>query len=78
MSDNQLLPVDDDSRNNHVCPSCRISFITDRPRSMCPFCGHFFDLNAELNVALRGRSNSHLVDNFDSDDNLRLPRIVST
>lgn len=60
-----------------VCRSCRISLESERPRSMCPFCGTFYNEAAEDDYNLRSRGLHQLDDSFDSEDNLRLPRLVS-
>ncbi|XP_074602235.1 putative E3 ubiquitin-protein ligase HECTD2 isoform X3 [Brevipalpus obovatus] len=74
MSDN-LIEDNENSRNSTlICPSCRISFISERPRSMCPFCGSFYDSDAEGNYILRGR-NASITESIDGENSFRLPRI---
>jgi hypothetical protein len=63
------------SNVNLTCPSCRITINPNRQRSMCPFCGHFYDPNADLDINLR--SNARIRDD-SHEETLRLPRIVST
>ncbi|KAI1301906.1 putative E3 ubiquitin-protein ligase HECTD2 [Halotydeus destructor] len=61
-----------------TCPSCRISIIASRPRSMCPFCGSFYDPNAEDDVSVRGvgsPSQSMAALQPAHEEALRLPRI---
>ncbi|XP_054168637.1 probable E3 ubiquitin-protein ligase HECTD2 [Oppia nitens] len=47
-----------------TCPSCHITLTNSRHRSMCPFCGSFYNPNVELDIGLRSdsrilRPNSH-------------------
>lgn len=73
-----------------TCPSCRISIIPTRFRSMCPFCGSFYDSAVETDIGLRSslshphslnRGNSSDVDSdvvdvtVSSVNGTRLPRI---
>ncbi|XP_054709351.1 large neutral amino acids transporter small subunit 2-like [Uloborus diversus] len=50
-----------------TCPSCRISIVPSRARTMCPFCGSFYNRAANNDVSLRRRS---------SDEPVRLPQLV--
>ncbi|KFM72857.1 hypothetical protein X975_01161, partial [Stegodyphus mimosarum] len=50
-----------------TCPSCRISIVPSRARTMCPFCGSFYNRAANNDVSLRRRS---------ADDPVRLPQLV--
>ena len=36
-----------------TCPSCRISIIPTRHRFICPFCGSFYDTEAENDIGIR-------------------------
>lgn len=73
--------------DNLTCPACRISIIPTRLRSMCPFCGSFYDPQAEEDVNIRSRLDSPrllpLTTTGGSDHHhlhpvtFRLPRIVS-
>lgn len=76
MSDNLIVDSENSRNSNLICPSCRISFISERPRSMCPFCGSFYDSDAEGNYILRGR-NASITESIDGENSFRLPRIVS-
>lgn len=71
-----------------TCPSCRISIIPTRLRSMCPFCGSFYDSASEADIGLRsslshplalnrgGSDDSDVVDvAVASVNGTRLPRI---
>ncbi|XP_054709612.1 probable E3 ubiquitin-protein ligase HECTD2 [Uloborus diversus] len=49
-----------------TCPSCRISIVPSRARTMCPFCGSFYNRAANNDVSLRRRS---------SDEPVRLPQL---
>ena len=54
--DDLLTDMTEDSAvagNTLTCPSCRISIIPTRIRSMCPFCGSFYDPSAEVDVTQR-------------------------
>lgn len=55
-----------------TCPSCRITIDPSRPRSMCPFCGHFYDPNVDTDINLRVTRTRRP----SNEDALRLPRIV--
>lgn len=50
-----------------TCPSCRISIVPSRARTMCPFCGSFYNRAANNDVSLRRRS---------TDEPVRLPQLV--
>ncbi|XP_023244373.1 probable E3 ubiquitin-protein ligase HECTD2 [Centruroides sculpturatus] len=50
-----------------TCPSCRITIVPSRTRTMCPFCGSFYNQAANANVSLRSRSTA--------EEQLRLPQI---
>lgn len=72
------------SNTRLTCPSCRITVVMSRTRSMCPFCGNFYDPIAQINFNLRANRNSiDYVNDELNDDNsrdynqLRFPRIVS-
>lgn len=51
--DDLLTDINEGSRNTLTCPSCRISIIPTRLRSMCPFCGSFYDPAIEEDVSHR-------------------------
>ncbi|KAG8176214.1 hypothetical protein JTE90_016084, partial [Oedothorax gibbosus] len=53
-----------------TCPSCRISVVPSRARSMCPFCGSFYNRAADGDVSLRRRSNDR--------QPVRLPQLVDS
>lgn len=38
-----------------TCPACRISVVSSRSRAMCPFCGSFYNREANSDTSLRGR-----------------------
>lgn len=56
-----------------TCPSCRISIIPTRHRFICPFCGSFYDTEAENDIGIRSslsrvpRSMNH-VSSIDEND----------
>lgn len=56
---------------NLTCPACHITADSTRRRSMCPFCGNFYDPNAESDINVRSNSRLH-----NDEQHLRLPRIV--
>ncbi|XP_037506563.2 probable E3 ubiquitin-protein ligase HECTD2 [Rhipicephalus sanguineus] len=39
-----------------TCPACRISAVSTRQRAMCPFCGSFYNRDANSNTSLRRRT----------------------
>ncbi|KAH6947762.1 hypothetical protein HPB50_021138 [Hyalomma asiaticum] len=39
-----------------TCPACRISAVSTRARAMCPFCGSFYNRDANSNTSLRRRT----------------------
>ncbi|KAK8789045.1 hypothetical protein V5799_021179 [Amblyomma americanum] len=39
-----------------TCPACRISAVSSRARAMCPFCGSFYNRDANSNTSLRRRT----------------------
>ncbi|EEC19977.1 hypothetical protein IscW_ISCW014766 [Ixodes scapularis] len=43
-----------------TCPACRISVVSSRSRAMCPFCGSFYNRDANSDTSLRGRQGSSL------------------
>nr|XP_042904341.1 probable E3 ubiquitin-protein ligase HECTD2 [Parasteatoda tepidariorum] len=57
------------SNTSITCPSCRISIVPSRARTMCPFCGSFYNRAANNDVSLRRRS---------TDDPIRLPQLVDS
>lgn len=57
--DDLLTEITEGSGNTLTCPSCRISIIPTRIRSMCPFCGSFYDPAIEGDVTQRIHQHHH-------------------
>lgn len=53
MADQFLKDQEDDLESGITCPSCRISTASTRHRTICPFCGSFYDPAAEIDFELR-------------------------
>ncbi|RWS05224.1 putative E3 ubiquitin-protein ligase HECTD2-like protein, partial [Dinothrombium tinctorium] len=61
-----------------TCPNCRITVVLSRARSMCPFCGHFYNPSAEENINLRLRDSVRQIDSEANEATtaIHLPRIT--